>query len=490
MVDSLRARITLLYTCVLALILVIFAAVTYFSLASLATQQTDSSLAESVNAFAGMFAAEQNGEDAESGDGSASEMVRDFRFMDRTFIVYDESRRVIASSDSSSIPQQKNLANASPAVPPQIPPSLLEDAARAGSAYATLPGRGENEDDGFRAFAKLVRVRGRTYTITALLSLHDEEGVLERLRRTFYVSIPLSLLLASLSGYYLARKSLAPVVRMGDKAARIGAANLHERLPIANERDELGRLAHVFNDLLSRLDQSFEQQRRFMADASHELRTPVAIMRGEAEVVLSQEERTPQDYRESLTIVHDEGRRLTRIVEDLFTLARADAGQYQIKLSDFYLEELVGDSARAVRTLAAKRQVGLCYESAGELPFRGDEALIRRMIINLLDNAIKYSPAGGNVRVTCLRRGPQYVLTVADTGSGVPPEAQSHIFERFYRADKARSRTEDVDGGDAGSGAGLGLSIARWIAEVHQGQLELLRSDETGSTFVATLPGV
>ena len=211
-------------------------------------------------------------------------------------------------------------------------------------------------------------------------------------------------------------QSLAPVVEMGDRAARISAANLGERLPVQNERSELGRLARIFNDLLARLNLSFEQQRRFMADASHELRTPVAIVCGESEVALSQAARSAEEYRESLSILHDEGQRLTRVVEDLFVLARADAGQYQLADANFYLDETLGECVRAVRSLAAQRSVELQYQNSDdELPFRGDEGLIRRMILNLLDNAIKYTPAGGHVGVELMCDASAYAIRIGSS---------------------------------------------------------------------------
>jgi heavy metal sensor kinase len=268
---------------------------------------------------------------------------------------------------------------------------------------------------------------------------------------------------------------------MGERAARINAANLGERLPVGNARSELGRLARTFNELLARLDTSFEQQRRFMADASHELRTPVAIVCGESEVALSQPSRSAEEYRESLMILHEEGRRLMRIVEDLFTLARADAGQHRLVKVNFYLDEAVLAGVRAVRSLAARHGVALRHEhSGGDMPLRGDEGLVRRMVLNLLDNAIKYTPAGGEVSVELAREGSGYSIRINDTGGGVPAEAQRHIFERFYRADKARSRCD--------GGAGLGLSIASWIAEAHGGHVKLESTGEGGSTFLVTLP--
>jgi len=251
--------------------------------------------------------------------------------------------------------------------------------------------------------------------------------------------------------------------------------------------------AAVFNNLLSRLAASFEQQRRFMADASHELRTPLSIVSGEAEVALSQVSRSTEDLRESLYIVHDEGRRLTRIVEDLFTLARADAGQYKLASQDFYLDEIIAEAAHSVRTLVAERGLTLQCDATIEMPFRGDENLLRRLILNLLDNAIKHSTSGGKVIVLCERRRSEYQVSISDTGRGIPPEAQPHIFERFFRADRARTRTTSDrlhDNGNNGqvSGAGLGLAIAQWIAEAHKGTLVLLHSDSSGTVFQFKLP--
>jgi len=326
-------------------------------------------------------------------------------------------------------------------------------------------------------------LKGQTYTLVILQSLYAQDEMLEEVRQTFAWVIPMAIFLASIGGYFLARKSLAPVVAMSSQAGRIGAENLHERLPIQNAKDELGRLAASFNELLERVDQSFERQRRFMSDASHELRTPAAILRGESEVALSRAERPAEEYRESLAVLHAEAQRLTQIVEDLFTLTRADAGQYPLSPKEFYLDELVADCTHAARSLALAKQIALTCEVPEELPIRADEALLRRMILNLLDNAIKYTPARGGIAVSCERSGNEYALNVTDSGPGIPEGLHQRVFERFFRADKARTRSEN-DGG----GAGLGLSIARWIAEAHHGRLVLARSDSSGSTFTALLP--
>jgi heavy metal sensor kinase len=356
---------------------------------------------------------------------------------------------------------------------------LVDDSARTERLVDNVRG-GQN---GYRGLVRKFPLKGQTYTLVILQSLHPQEEMLEEVRHTFDWVIPISVALASVGGYFLARKSLAPVVSMSTQAGRIGAENLNERLPVQNAKDELGHLAASFNQLLERVDQSFERQRRFMSDASHELRTPAAILRGEAEVALSRNERSAEEYRESLGVLHAEAQRLTQIVEDLFTLTRADAGQYPLSPRDFYFDELVADCTHTTRSLALAKQITLTCDVPEELPVRGDEALLRRMILNLLDNAIKYTPAGGRVTVSCERAANEYALSVTDTGPGIPAELQQKVFERFFRVDKARTRSEK-DGG----GAGLGLSIARWIAEAHQGRLILARSDSSGSTFTAFVP--
>jgi heavy metal sensor kinase len=499
MFSSVRARLTLWYTGVLALVLITFALAGYFFLSLTLNRRTDDALGEMANAFAATLADDERdshvgeanaarGEDGSSSqDEAVIEAISQNQFRDYQFVVYDDTKREVAASPI--FPANHERTNTPvwklQPVATQIAGVLDAVARTPGTAlyFATLA----DGDNQYRIVGRRAQARGSAYTLVVLRSLHDQEDLLERASYALLIAVPLALLLASIGGYFLARKSLAPVVRMSETAARIGAANLHERLPVINERDELGRLAHVINALLARLDASFEQQRRFMADASHELRTPVAIMRSETEVALSQQERSNEDLRESLAIVKDETKRLTRIVEDLFTLARADAGRYKLTSEEFYLDELAGEVAHSVRTLVAERELTLQLDATQEMPIRGDEGLLRRLLLNLLDNAIKHTPRGGAVTISCKQEGARYVITISDTGVGIPAEAQPHIFDRFYRADSARSRSED-DRKGLTSGAGLGLSIARWVAEAHDGTLELLHSSEAGTVFQLILP--
>jgi signal transduction histidine kinase len=293
-------------------------------------------------------------------------------------------------------------------------------------------------------------------------------------------------LFAATSGFFLAKRSLAPVALMAAQAAKISESNLHERLPVEGGEELIG-LAKVVNELLDRLEQAFAQQRRFVADASHELRTPTAILRTEADVTLAREHREEGEYRASMEVMRDATRRLTRVVDDLFLLARADAGHLVARQEPLYLDELVDDAVRGVRSVAEARGLRLELNQLVDSPLNGDPDLLGRVVLNLLDNAIKYSSPGGSIAVRVARDDVGYAVSVVDDGPGIPPAAQPHIFERFFRVDAARSRA-DSSGEIATSGAGLGLAIARRIAEVHGGSLTLVASRRGHTEFRLVLP--
>jgi len=320
------------------------------------------------------------------------------------------------------------------------------------------------------------------YFVAVSQPLAPVEEELEVMQNIFFVAVPFTIILAGVGGWFLAGRGLAPVVVMSDRARRISAENLEQRLPIVNPRDELGRLAGTFNELLERLDAAFAQQRQFVADASHELRTPLYVIHTTAEVTLEKTHRDEAEYREAIGIMDEQTRRLMSIVEDMFTLARADAGNRPLQRSDFYLDELLEETIRAAGVLATRKNISLNVAEFPEAPFRGDEGLLRQMFLNLLGNAVKHTPSGGRVGVKLENKQNGYFITISDTGCGIPPEEQPHIFERFYRADKSRSHTE------TNGGAGLGLAIAKWVAGAHDGTLELLCSGSEGSAFVIFLP--
>lgn len=297
---------------------------------------------------------------------------------------------------------------------------------------------------------RVARIAGAEYQIVAAERLSAARDELRWLRQVLFVGTLLALAVITAGGWYLAQRSLAPAVAMS-----------------------------------RRLEASIGQQKQFMADASHELRTPISVARTAAEVTLESDHRTEDDYREALGVIKGQMGRLSRIVSDMFTLAQADAGVYTLQSSLFYFDELLRECVKAAALLGSRRGVAIEMEQAEEAPCHGDESLIRQLAMILLDNAVKYTPEGGRVHVALKRHATEYQLTVSDTGPGIPAEAQPRVFERFFRVDKARSRASAAQGG---SGAGLGLAIGYWIAAAHGGRLELTRSGEQGTVFTAFLP--
>lgn len=471
MLNSVRVRLTLWYTAALACVLVVLVVTAYLVLRKNLQRRTDGDLSQMADSFLSTVRAELGNGESETIREALASAIAEHHFRDTAFLVLNQDGSVLAASEDSAPPQ----GNAREVAKWSASASSAEPLHRT----LTLSGRS------YRSYVRRFSAVNGNYQLVVLQSQRQQEELLETLADTFAFIIPLAIVLASAGGYFLARRSLASVVAMSTQAGRIGAENLHERLAIKNASDELGHLAASFNQLLDRLDRSFEQQRRFVADASHELRTPVAILYGEADVALSQSARSPEEYRESLSILRAEARRLKHIVEDLFTLARADAGQHPVTPTDFYLDELLAECSRNFRALASAKDITLTCDVPSELLLRADEALIRRLVMNLLDNAVKYTPRGGTVAVNCERQDAQYFIRIKDTGLGIPGELQPKIFERFFRVDKVRSRTE-TDGG----GAGLGLAISLWIARAHGGRIELTSSGPEGSIFTVVLPVV
>jgi len=472
--QSLRARLTLWYTLVLGAPLVAFAGASFLVLDRALLLRADGFLDETLGAFTTELQSEQQEESTV--DAAIQASLHDVQFRDVRLGVFDSSGTLVASG---TVDTSAGYAARHPVNLQQVGVELHKQVADARHVFYV--GTGERA---YRVAAEPSIIFGKRFLVAAAYPLHGNSETMEAVGTTYAIAIPLMLLIAALGGYFLASRSLAPVATMSARAAEISSSNLNERLPVGNRNDELSALASVVNSLLERLEKAFAQQRRFMADASHELRTPVAVLRTEADVTLSRPVRTEAEYRESVAVMRDSARRLGRIVDDLFLLARADAGHLPIRRGPVYLEEIVDDAARAVRALAHERDVRIEVTPLQDSPFSGDADLLGRLMLNLLDNAIKHSPPGGVVTLSLSRVGREYWIGVADQGSGIPADAREQIFERFFRADKTRSRDGSVDT----SGAGLGLAIARWIAEAHGGRLELVRSSASGSEFQVALP--
>jgi heavy metal sensor kinase len=311
---------------------------------------------------------------------------------------------------------------------------------------------------------------------------HSEEPLWNQFRQLVWVmllGLPVGLLVAGMGGYGLARRVLAPIGSMARRAEEINAEQLQARLPVENATDELGHLALVFNATLARIEASFERLRRFTADASHELRTPLTAIRSVGEVGL-QREGDAAYYRDIIGSMLEEVGRLTHLVDSLLTISRADAGSIELHRTHTSLLPLAREAAALVEVLADEKGQRLTVEGDDRAAAYVDPLILRQALVNLIDNGIKYSPAGGSVRVRVETQRTQSVVEIADTGPGIAAEDQQKIFERFYRVDPSRSR-------DAG-GAGLGLPIVRWAVEAHGGALALESRRGQGSTFRITLP--
>ncbi len=476
MFNSLRIKLTLWYSGVLALILIVFGLLFYFVVEQTVKQVADDSLEDTSDALITRL---QNNPDLDA--PTIDQTLRDFRLQYTVFAIYDRDKNLIAGSPRL-FKETKLQFPAFNIAAGDIPKEVLNTGFEDAKSLATF--LHENRTN-VRIYTERTNLEGREFYIATLRPLTNQDELLTNIRLFLVAGIPFALLLSSIGGYYLAHKILQPIREMDDQTSFITSRNLSARLPIGKNKNELEHLAVTFNDMLERLENSFELRKRFMADASHELRTPLAIVRGEAEVALQQSGRTEEEYRESLDVIRQEGVRLSHIVEDLFLLARADSEEYKVTETTFYVDDLIRETARAARTLIAEQDLEFDFDSEDNLIFKGDESLIRRSIIILLGNAIKYTEKPGRISLTCSKDESHYQIEVFNTGTPIPEAEQSRIFERFYRADKARGRKAEYE---FGSGAGLGLSIGTWIAKMHNGTLDLVFSNETGTKFAILLP--
>jgi signal transduction histidine kinase len=417
MFSSVRIRLTLWYAGVLALSLIAFALVIYYAAATSFQKRQDESLRSTAHTVASAYV-EEIGE-TNSLTKAGEVVLVELTFPNRYVQIIDSGGQAIASSRNLSGPLLT------------IPAPVLNQAREQNVGFVTVEGSRV-------AVVPVSAERNLGYAAVAEPLSVLEEG-LGQLRRDFFAGVPLVLLLASVGGYFLARKTLEPIASM------IG------------------------------------EQQRFIADASHELRTPLAVLRGETEVALGKT-RTVEEYQESLTLIQEEAERLSRIVEDLFILARQPIESNRtLNKEPVSLTEVAKDCARAAQVLAVRKGIRLKLENnSTSIAVNADEDLIKRMILNLLDNAVKYTPEGGEISLALARQNGSAEIIVRDTGIGIPETDQQRVFDRFYRVDKARSR--------ALGGAGLGLSIVRSIVEAHGGQIRIESTPPRGSIFTVSLP--
>lgn len=448
---SLRARLTVWYTVILVIVLLAAGAGTWWMQSRIGVSRVDAELADVNGTVVRIISNElQEGEPVRAAATEASETVADRNL---AVAIFDPSGALLAARSTGI-----DLVD------------LGSDHPLSGvSTKMTSSGR-------WRIRSHTERIGTTSVLVMLARGLSDLDRQNRELLKAMAVGIPLVLLLAAAGGWWLASIGLAPITAMARRAARLPSTG-SEDLGDPARGDELGQLTIAFNGLVARLRAALQTQRQFMADASHELRTPVSIIRSASDVTLSRARRDEDEYRETLAIVSDQASRLGQLVADMLVLARADSGGYPIRATDLDLSEVVDDCRRAVRVLASERGVQIQSADLNETPVHGDEDLLRRLVINLLNNAIEDSPTGGSVSIGVQPDQSAVRIRVADSGPGIPEADRARIFDRFVRLDEARSRR----------GAGLGLPIARWIAEVHGGTLVLESSGPSGSTFCATL---
>jgi heavy metal sensor kinase len=353
----------------------------------------------------------------------------------------------------------------------ELPPLDADDVGR--FANATIHG------EPLRVLSRLVAINGRTYKIQAAAPLANLEDGLRAAAWRLVPAIPLALLVAAAGGYWLSRRALAPVDRITQTARLISADSLSKRLEVAPTGDELERLSRTLNEMIARLEGAFQQITRFTADASHELRTPLAVMRTTAEVAL----RAPHgpEQRAALEQIVAELERTSQLVENLLLIAKADSGAVELQKRPLDLVEAAREACLEAGVLARVKGLRLSIDLPTEgIWVEGDRDALRRLFLILLDNAVKYTPRGGALTVSVRRVNGVAMGSVRDTGIGIASEHLPHVFDRFYRADRARARAE--------GGAGLGLAIGRWIAEAHGGQVRVESEPKRGSTFYVELP--
>lgn len=319
---------------------------------------------------------------------------------------------------------------------------------------------------------------GEEYLLQVGEPLDRLDRTIARFEGLLVWQIVAGLLVAAITGHWMAGRALAPLSRLARATGAIDAANLQQRVPVRGANDELDNVAHAFNQALERIEHAVGEMRQFSSALAHELRTPLAILRGEAELALRQS-LSPEDLRQRLAVQIEEFDKLTRLINQILTLARAEAGEIVLRKDAVDLAALSQAIIDQLETVADAKGVGLTCDATGSVPVTGDAGWLERLLLILLDNAIKFTPAGGHVSVRLLRDQGSARLDVCDTGPGIPPESVPHVFERFYRADPARSRQTE--------GAGLGLALAKWIVEHHAGTINVTSRPAEGSTLTVRL---
>ena len=473
MIRSIRFSLTIWYAAILAVILSLFGWVLYTRVAKNLAQDIDNVLASEADGVGDAIFAFWKAEQAFSHRKEVREKElpgRVLRWAHETGAL--ETERPIRLIDPGGHPLDASRSFTQLALP--ITEQAVSQARRGRTIYETFP----LADERIRLITRPeVEDKQLLYLVQAAAPLQQADVSLQRLRLGLLWLIPLTLVVTSVVGWFLATKVLRPVGRMTTQARRIGAEHLHQRIDIPQTGDELEHLATTFNDMLGRLERAFRRLRQFSAAASHELRTPLTIMKGELEVAL-RKPRDPEEYQRVLHTHLEALNEMTHIVEELLTLARSEVGEGAVEWQPVELRALTEAVCNTFRPMADKKQIRIELSSGEPVWIRGEGRLLERLIANLLDNALKHTPAHGSVNLQILHEGNQACLIVQDTGSGIPSAQLPKIFDQFF----SRRPSE------GNPSTGLGLGLCRWIAEAHQGRIEAASPPGQGAVFTIRLP--
>jgi heavy metal sensor kinase len=439
---SIRTRLTIWYLVVIVVLLLVFSAVAYFMLSNNLYQSLDNSLETRSNE------------------------------LKATDVFAGQPNELLLTFDSNGILQQEF----GPLIDSDSINELVGQALSGQDGFLTVV---TTDKQGVRLYATSFRLPFFNQVVIVVGQLTSGiTGVLATFRYVLIIAGLSVVVLAGIGGLFLASRVLKPVERITKTAQEIGESDLSRRINVSSD-DELGRLASTLNGMIGRLEEAFNRQRQFTADASHELRTPLAVMQAESTLALSKE-RTESDYRKSLETISQESAYMSAVIGKLLFLARSDAGKEPLYFEEVDLKEQIIELSTNVEALAMDKGIRLKVDALESLVVNGDRVKLRQLFINILENAIRYTPSEGNISVSLIKKEAMAVVAVSDTGMGIPPEHLPHIFERFYRVDKARSRAE--------GGVGLGLAIAKFIAESHGGKIEVESQVEKGTTFYVSIP--
>jgi heavy metal sensor kinase len=354
-------------------------------------------------------------------------------------------------------------------------PSDIEHYARAAPSFVDI----HTDHENIRMRNDVVVTGDGSYLLLVGASLKPIEDTIASFLEAMAWLVPSGILLAAVASWFMAGRALKPVAALGKAAGEIAVSSLDRRLPVLGTNDELDHLAIQFNETLARLEKAVDEMKQFTASISHELRTPLAILRGEAEVALMQTN-SPEQYRRVLASQLEEFEKLTRMINQLLTLARAESGEVEISKEDVNLSQMVRTLTEELEPVAASKNISLSCSCDPDITVAGDSGWIERIVLNLVDNAIKFTRANGHVTVTVSQNEGTATIEVQDNGIGIQPEALPHVFERFYRGDPSRS--------NRAAGAGLGLSLVKWAVDQHHGSIEVESIPEHGSRFRVSLP--